>query len=73
MNSSNLKDVRSGLTNHFWCWSASSTAPTGCHMVQLVGGVRLEPLVRGLKPLGVVLLLASVVKGWDPTCSIEAH
>jgi hypothetical protein len=33
------------------------------HMVQLVGGFLLQPLVRGSKPSGVGLLLESMVGG----------
>jgi hypothetical protein len=43
----------------------------GRHRVQLVGGLLLEPLVRGSNPQ--VLECSSVVGGWDPTCPIRVH
>jgi hypothetical protein len=42
-------------------------------MVQLVGGLLLEPLARGSKASGIGLLLESMVGGWDPTCPIRVH
>jgi hypothetical protein len=49
------------------------TCSAGVHMIQLVGGLHLEPLVRGSKPSGVGLLLESMVGGWDPIFPIRDH
>ena len=45
----------------------------GAARVQLVGELLLELLVRGSNPLGVGLLLESVVRGWNLTCPIRVH
>ncbi len=52
-------------------WGRYSTMAS--QRVQLVGGLLLEPLVRGSKPSGVGLLLESIVRGWVPICSIRVH
>jgi hypothetical protein len=46
---------------------------TVVHIVQLVGGLLLEPLVGGSTPSGVGLLLECVVGGLDPTCRIRVR
>ena len=65
MGHNTVSDVLSGHPHQ--------TFSEGAVRVQLVGELLLELLVRGSNPLGVGLLLESVVRGWNLTCPIRVH
>jgi hypothetical protein len=44
-----------------------------CHMVQLVGGLLLEPFFSGLNSQVEDCFYNQLVESWDPTCPIIVH